>query len=382
MARNIFASVGSFSMTPPFYRGITVYRYDAALGELTLPKNSFEDINVGYQFLDEAKNILYICHEAPSFRGKTGGAIAAINIDPLTGRLSILNEKETLCPQPSWFCLDNTKKFALISHFGSENVVTKIKKQNDGKYISYTDYDDCLLELVSINDDGSIGEICDLEIFYGEGIPGSCSSPALHSCLADPSGELFLVCAMRKDSIYSYRIDRNKNKLIKKAELILERETGPRYVTFHPLLPLVYCNNEFMSVLFVYSYDVRFGILKKVQEIGLLTENDKKISKSFPSDLLMSPDGKTLYVSIRGVNIISALRIASDGSLELFQNIDSGGDNPRGICMSPDGRYFFALNNRSENIVNFNVKRDGSLEISGKEIRQRRPANMRFFTTL
>jgi 6-phosphogluconolactonase (cycloisomerase 2 family) len=93
----------------------------------------------------------------------------------------------------------------------------------------------------------------------------------------------------------------------------------------------------------------------------------------------MNPDGKTLYVSIRGVNMIASLHIAPDASLELFQNIDCGGDNPRGICMSPDGRFLFSMNNRSGNITSFNVKSDGSLENAEKEIKQGRPGNMQIF---
>jgi hypothetical protein len=104
MKEKSFAVVGSFSMAPPYSHGLSVYNYDKRNGSLDFIGRFFEDINVGQQYYSTKHNVLYINNEIRGKRGKTGGGgyLTALSVNQATGELHLINEKETLCPMPSW----------------------------------------------------------------------------------------------------------------------------------------------------------------------------------------------------------------------------------------------------------------------------------------
>jgi 6-phosphogluconolactonase len=184
------------------------------------------------------------------------------------------------------------------------------------------------------------------------------------------------------DKIYSYKIDREAGKLIRKCEHFVEKGAGPRYSVFHPAFPIVYCNNEGLPVVHSYRYDVSTGMLEKRCRVSILADKTEKelCVKPQPSDIVIHPEAKNLYIAIRGINLIAGFRIEKDGDITLIQNINCGGDSPRGLCISPDSSFLFSLNNKSEDISVFSIGEDGILKKTEKGIKAKRPGNMKIFT--
>lgn len=75
--------------------------------------------------------------------------------------------------------------------------------------------------------------------------------------------------------------------------------------------------------------------------------------ENFPGGVIISGDGKYLYVGNRGHDSIGVFKAGDHGFLEGIQWISSGGKNPRGLQMSPSGRWLIAANQDSDNIVIF-----------------------------
>jgi 6-phosphogluconolactonase len=377
--KKLYALVGNFGFAPG-PKGLSVYSYDPATANMEPIESAFDYVNVGHQSVDAERNIVYVINECPSLRGQTGGGgyLMAVKIDPESGKLRLINEKKTLSADPCYTCLDKSKRYIIVSHHVDFGFVSKIVKSENG-YSSVTVCDDAALVLFRINEDGSLGDVCDISLTPGESVSGPHTISRHHSVIADPSGELFVVCDKGLDRIHTYRLDRLNGKLMQLQETIVETGFIPRYSVFHPTLPILYANYEKKSVVHAFLYDVANGKLDRVGSAPLML--DKKaaegLGKVEAADILIHPSGQCLYVSIRGVNTIAVLDVDDAGVVSLRENIDCGGGNPRGLCISPDARFLFAANMDSGTIAAFSISADGALRATGTGAKARCPGNMK-----
>jgi len=377
--RKMYALVGNFGFhSGP--KGVSVYSYDSATANMELVESAFDDVNVGHQSIDAERNIVYITNECPSLRGQRGGGgyLMALKIDPESGKLRLINEKETLSAEPCYTCLDKTKRYILVSHHVDFGFVTKIVKGEKG-YSSVTVFDDTALVLFRINEDGSLGDVCDLSLTPGEGPAGPHTTSRHHSVIADPIGELFIVCDKGLDKFHTYRLDRANGKLVQLQDTTVETGLVPRYGVFHPTLPILYANYEKNTVVHAHRYDLATGKLDRIGSAPLMLDEKaaEGLGKVEAADILIHPNGKYLYASIRGTNTIAVLDVDDAGAISLRENIDCGGVNPRGLCISPDARFLFTANIDSGNVATFSIGADGALRATGTGAKARCPGSMR-----
>jgi 6-phosphogluconolactonase len=380
--KNMYAVVGNFGFhSQP--KGISVYSYNPATAEMELIDSAFDEVIAGHLSVDPERNIIYAIDERASLRGQYGGGgyLMAIKIDSANGKLSLINEKKTLSQDPCYTCLDKTGRYVLVSHHIGFNFVTRIGKDEKG-YSSETVFNDNALALFRINEDGSLGEVCDLSITPGEGVSGPHTTSRHHSVIADPSGELFIVCDSGLDRIHTYCLDRTNGKLVQLKDTRLETGFVPRYGVFHPTLPIFYMNYEKKLSVDAYRYDVATGKLDRISSIPLILDNKaaEGPGKVEAADIVIHPDGKHLYTSIRGPDKITRLDIDDTGAISLRENINCGGVNPRGLYISPDRRFLFTTNVDSGNIAAFSIGADGALHATGTGARARCPGIMRIIS--
>lgn len=367
-----YAFVGSWSLRGGTM-GLSVYSYDLDTADMKWIKTVHEEIAVGNQYLDRERGILYITDESGSPRGETvGGYVQAFS---LGGReiLKELNGRETLLPKPSYFCLDKSKKYALISHHSNRGKVTKLVCRGDGAFGSETVTDDAGLVLIEVLADGSLGQVRDVVLTPGEEPFGPYGLSHEHCVNMDPSGKLFLVCDKGMDRIYSFHLDREKGKLALIHTTQVEKGYAPRYAVFHPTLPVVYENNEHQPVVNIYHYEADTGVLKLLEGIRLTEEAGEGTQSA---DLVMNPEGSILYASVRGADQIIVLEIDDTGLLHKKQTVASGGENPRGLCLDPAGRFLLCANIGSNCIARFLVQEDGTLLPAGDAVAASIPGNI------
>ncbi|MCD7957152.1 MAG: lactonase family protein [Lachnospiraceae bacterium] len=380
MSDKYWALLGNWSFIQEQEKGMTIYEYDAENGMLTEKETILPDLYAGMQYFDPNRDIDYVVNEIAHRRGESGGGgyVVALKLDRRTGSLTLVNEKESLAPEPSYLYGDKSGKYLFVVHHIDSGHVTKISKV-DGKYQSETFFDDAAAVLFEIKEDGSLGDACDVQIVKGLDPVGIHAIPHLHSVVADPSGELYTVCDKGLDRIYTYRIDRENGKLVPVSVTVTPDGTSPRYLTYHPTLPLVYVNFEKCTDLYVYRYDTENGIGDLVTTLQLL-EDEKSaegVQRVEASDILVTDDAKHLYVCIRGVNLIAVMDLDEDGLPTLVQNVGCQGD-PRGITLAPDGRYMFSCNMMAGTISTFQVREDGTLQFRDNNVKGVNPANILF----
>jgi 6-phosphogluconolactonase (cycloisomerase 2 family) len=356
--------------------GFSVFSYDPRTAEMEFVRQCNTEVCVGAQYVDYDRNIIYATDEICDQRGQFGGGgyAFAYSFNKANGEMKLLGGSKTLLNNPSYIWLDKSKKYAVISHHSSSRYVTKLKKDAAG-YSSITEFDDTALVLMRINDDGSPGDMLAVFVTPGIGVSGPHVISHQHSVMADPSSELYIVCDKGLDTLYSVKIDREKGKLVKCGEIETPVGYNPRYVVFHPVLSVFYGNNERNETLYAYSYDVASGKMEVLFQSPSLIEKciDKRI---MPSDLAIKPDGSFLYAAVRGANVIAVFEIGHGGIMKLVQNIDCGGDNPRGLCVAPDGRFLFSANLDSGRVTVFNIERGLPVK-TGQEVKAPAPGTMK-----
>lgn len=388
MSEQSFVLVGNWHYIPG-PRGYTRYAYDPETAEMKLLSTEFEGYSIGQQAIDTERGIAYIVDERGDLRTDDGvkwcgggGYLAAVQINRETGGLQLINEKRTLSTGPSYVCLDRSKRFCVVVHHVGFFYVTKIlKNDNDGSFMTKTLFDDPAVVLFRVNDDGSLGEICDVSIIAAEGVSGVHTCAHLHSVITNSTCEIFFVCDKGLDKIYTYRIDREKGKLFQMDEVEVPAGYGPRYGVCHPSLPIFYSNNEKSSDIFAFQYSAISGkmTLLFTTPMGRVPDGQGETGKkSEPADIVISATGQVLYVSDRGNNTISVFAVDQNGGLYLRQTIACAGKNPRGLCLSPDQRFLLVANSDTPCIAIFRVHRDGLLQFHRNDISAICPANIRF----
>lgn len=384
MPEKIYAVAGSFAMKPGSKKGVHIFRYEPEHAVFTLVGNYRPEFNAGQRAYNKEKDVLYFTNESKERDGEKGGGgrIMAFRLDPETGEPRWLAVKDTFAALPSDICLSADGKYVLVPHHGSGNIVTKTRKREDGAYEAFADSDDCTMALFRVKEDGDLGEMCDASYVEIErNADGTIKKiPHIHNCVQSPDGKLFLVCDKGLDMVHSYKLDAESGKLARINSTAVENGTHPRYGAFHPSVPVFYQNCENSAYVNVWKYDSEDGTLQRLQRLPLLF--DEKAAAAWTAegaaDIALTPDGKYLYISVRGLNVLSAFAVAEDGTLSLIQNIGCQGSNPRGLCLSPDARYLFSINRDSNNIARFSIGESGMLTEAGAETECNLPGNLQF----
>ena len=91
------------------------------------------------------------------------------------------------------------------------------------------------------------------------------------------------------------------------------------------------------------------------------------------------PNGRTLYCSISGMNMIVTCRLDEKGMPVPTQWLSCRGNFPRGMTLSPDGRFLLCGNMVSGDITVFAADEEGLLTDTGRTVPAVSPSAIRFF---
>jgi 6-phosphogluconolactonase len=383
--RKTFAYVGNWDRyKSPTGNGFGICRYNAETGELQLLKSVFPEITVGATCLDSKRNILYCADEYTTLPGYFlggGGQVYALAIDSETGDLTEINHKPSYGSLPSYVAVDPTGKYLIATHHTDRVPITKVVKDASAKYRIALEYDDATTVLFPLNEDGSIGDPCDIYKHSGGGGPlAKQTHPQLHSVMMSPSGKLFAVCDKGNDEILFFRINHKADKLEVCGGKGYKSIPGssPRYSVFHPRGSYLFVNYETKAVVGSFRYD-EDGKLDPLCTANALPEDCEDNPDMKQSDIRIHPSGKYLYSLIRGINAVSVFEINEEtGEIERIQTVTLEGTGPRGCAISPDGRFMHIAALTSNEVLVWAIGKDGNLSPTGKKISQPNPGNVTF----
>jgi 6-phosphogluconolactonase len=343
--------------------GIYLFAMDPQSGALTQRALFKDDTNPSWLALNKARTHLYAANETAA------GGVSAFSIDGATGELTLLNRASSGGAGPAYLSLHPSGKYVLAANYAGGTVA-----------------------VLPIMADGKVAEPCDIQKHTGDvGRANASSAPAgsfaisghdlphAHMIESDPMGRFVLAADLGLDEIFIYKFDLASGKLTPNspAGFKLPSGDGPRHFAFHPSRRWFYTLQEESSTLVTCDYDSARGALKAKQTISTLPKDFA--GTNFTSEIVVSADGRFVYIANRLHDSIAWFGIGHDGKLTWLGEEWTRGDYPRSFTIDPSGGFLYSCNQRSDAVTCFKRdKKTGMLAFSGQYTTVGTPAIMRF----
>ena len=351
-AANFWVYFGTY--TAGASRGIYAARLDS-VGKLSRPTLVATTVNPSFLAVDSKHRYLYAVNEINGSTGETLPDVIAYAINAENGNLTKLNEQavrgEALCHVE----VDASDRTVLVASYGGGSVAT-----------------------FPVQIDGSLGKSSSFIQHHGSSVtPLNQKGPHAHCIVTDQASHFALACDLGLDQILIYKLDPKARTITPNnpAFVSMRPGLGPRHLAFHPNGKFVYVISEMDCSITAFNYDSKRGSLSEIQNISSLTTNEINYPAISGAEIAVHPNGKFLYTSTRGLDVINVFSIHKKGLLSRIESISSGGKTPRNFNLDPTGRFLIAANQNSDDVVVFRVDpRTGRLSPTGQTERLGNPS--------
>ena len=355
-AAQYFMYVGSYTAGPANSRpaadpskGIYAWRFDSISGKLEPLGLVAETAQPAHVWIAPNGKTLY------AVNWETQGGVSAYRIDQKTGALTFLNKTSSHGAQPNQVVVDPSGSVAVTVNY------------TNGSLAAY-----------KLEPDGKLGEAFYVDQHTGKPLSPKQPGPKQHGIQFSKDNKYMFIADLGLDRVYSYKFDAAAPSITPADPAYVETHAGagPRRIQMSPDGKFLYVDHETDSEVSVYAIDG--GRLKEIQVIGTLPR-DAKVQNT-TAEIIISADGRYLYVSNRGHDSIAVFAIdRASGKLTHRENVPSGGRIPRNIRFDPTGNWFFAANETGGNLTEFKVdKASGHLTATGVTAPITTPGGMYF----
>ncbi len=345
----MFAYVGSFT-TPERgglgHGGISVFSRGA---DGWKEVQTVERKNPSFLAFDRDRRHLY------AVQGN-GPFVAAYSVDAESGKAVLLGEKHVGLYNGVSAAVDPSGKFLLVACLNN----------GSGAILS-----------LRIETDGSLGEICDIEVPQGAHGPlDSQRATQPHQVVFDPAGKYLIVCDKGLDCVHSYTIDSETGLLREKCTSQFPTSCCPRHVAFRPDGKVAYVLAEWMGGVFPCRYeDGRLTPLEWHKTAPLEYTGFRNIG----AEIAVHPSGKFVYASNRGYSSIVCFAAAENGRLRPLEWTTDRVAKPRFFTISEDGGMLYCANEETHCVSVYSIDTgSGHLSCLGETMRSSAPGCVLF----
>ena len=356
-SQQYYLFIGTYTSTGS--KGIYVYRFDAATGQVDSVSHTEGIVNPSYLAIAPGGKYVYAATET---RTPNAGSISAFVFDRATGRLRLINK------QPS----------------GGDNPVY-VSVHHSGKWVVMANYSGGSLSVFPLNADGDLRPFSQNIIYQGRSVnPERQDRSHVHSVIFSPQQDYLMVQDLGQDKVMVYHFDEHADPHPRAGQPLEPAAplrpaaipfistlpgTGPRHLAFPPDGRYAYLVEEMGGAVDVYRYDAGKGSLDSVQRI--LAHPDTSKGPFRGADIHVSPDGRFLYVTNRESesNIAIFSIDSANGKLTLKGYEPTQGIEPRNFLIDPSGAFLLVANQESNSIVVFRIDpKTGLLHPTGEKI--------------
>lgn len=320
-AQDTYVFFGSFNRDKNT-EGIYVYQLDTLKGKLSKITSFTGILNPSFLTLSPNGKYIYACTESKT---KNGGSVSSFAFNPQKKTLTFINSQKSGGENPVYVSVHNSGKWLMVGNY-TEGSTSVYPLSENGKIEPYTQ---------------------NFQFSEGSTDPDRQDRAHIHSTVFSPDFKYVFLPDLGADKIRAYQFDSSKNEPLQTAEVPFIPSvsgSGPRHLTFHPNGKWAYCIEEMGGAVSVYAYEN--GTLKNIQRIN--THSDKLKDNFESSDVHISPDGRYLYASNRGIeNNIAILAIQNDGTLTTVGYQPTGGKHPRVFAIDSTGKFVITTNSVS-----------------------------------
>ena len=332
---NTYIFVGTY--TKKDKSGIHTYQFNELSGELQHLSNTDEIVDPSYLAFSKNKKNIYSVNED----SKNGG-ISAFYINAKTGKLQLLNQQTT--PNslaPCYISVDRTGRFAAVANYVSGNFC-----------------------IYPINTDGSVNAAIQTIPLIREGTEKSHA----HQTIFSADNKYLFVVDLGTDKLYQFNFNAVSTEPIMADPKIYTVPSGygPRHLIIHPNNKHLYLLNEWQGNIFVYNiHNDTLSFVEEIVSTDIVNPDNKNKGSAA---IKISPDGKFLYTSNRGItNNIAIFRIEDNGKLTRVgeQKTDN---HPRDFIITKSGKYVLVAARDNNSIKTYlRDKQTGLLTYTGLE---------------
>ncbi|MGY1496996.1 lactonase family protein [Streptomyces sp. QTS52] len=318
--------------------------------------------------------------------GGEGPGIAAVHLDPGTGRLTYDDEVKPLPVSGASFLAAHPSLDVVYStNEGETGTVSAVSRDGDGTLSPLGDpvnsggANPCHLTvhpgggwLLTANygsdtapgtvavhrlgPDGRLLEATDLVMHQGSGpVTGRQAGSHAHQVLLDPAGRFVLATDLGADAVFTYRLDTRTGILERVAVNPSSPGSGPRHLAFSPDGDLVFSADELSSTITCHRYDAATGILTALSSVPATATPD---ATNQPGGIVASPCGHFVWVTNRGADTVAAFRLTGT-ALEPVGEVPAGGSWPRGLTLAAG--HLLVANQHSGTLAALRVGDGGTL---------------------
>jgi 6-phosphogluconolactonase len=349
-----FAYVGTYT---PNGGGIYLFRLDPVAGALTQLQVIDDIRNPTWLVINPAQTRLYAVSEIDNYLGTHNGAIVSYAIDNDSLQLKRLGAVSSGGTTPAYVSVHPSGKFVFAANYGGGSAA-----------------------VFPVGADGALGDAADLRPSVGPRHHGRAAgdppgqfavsdhdSPHLHMIAADPSGQFVIANDAGLDLTLVWRFDAAVGRLLPAAVPVIPAPPGsaPRHFVFHPNGRVFYNLYEHDAKVAVYDYDAARGGMKLKQVVSSLPP--RFAGSNLSSEIVLTADGRFLYVANRLHNAVTMFAVADDGQLRSVAETWVHADSPRSLCIDPGGAFLYSCNQRGDSITSFHLNpATGGLTFTGR----------------
>jgi 6-phosphogluconolactonase len=343
------AYIGTYTR-PNKSKGIYAWRFQPATGKLTPIGLVGETTSPSFLAIHPNHKFLYAVNEISNYEGKKVGSVSAFSMDTKTGQLKLLNTVSSRGDGPCHLAIDPSGKWLFVANYGGGSVAE-----------------------YPVHDDGTLGEASAFDQHTGSSVNRQRQAgPHAHSTVLSPDGKSVFVADLGLDEILSYKVGSltpNDPPFTKIAQ-----GAGPRHLAFTPNGRYAYVMTEMTASVVALRYEG--GKLEELQTLP----GTEMVPGVSGAEIAVHPNGKFVYSSIRGANLIDVFAIdAAKGTLTAVERTPSGGKTPRNFAIDPTGAFLFAAHQDSDNVVVFRIDaKTGKLTPTGDVLEAGSPVCVTF----
>lgn len=342
-----FIYVGTFQGEDS--EGLYVFNFDRLTGQLTHIQTVTDRLGPNFQALHPNEKFLYSVSDDQFAEDQPYGTLSAYKIDHETGKLELLNEQSVNGRGPAHVSVDPVGEYVYVSNYSEGNVV-----------------------MYSLNEDGTVNVAVDIKQHEGSSIREDRQQSAhVHSVYPSADGKYIYVSDLGIDQIRIYWIDRENDLMVPATPPFFSSEpgSGPRHFTIHPNGLFAYSVEELSLTVSALNVDLESGDLTQFQRLSLLPDGITPQQSMSAADIHISPDGRFLYASVRGENLISIFDIdLKTGELSPIGHESTIGGHPRNFMIDQQGEFLLVANRDHDHVLTFRREMEnGLLSFTGFE---------------
>jgi 6-phosphogluconolactonase len=308
--------------------------------------------------IDPARHLVFAVNELDHFSGRATGAVSAFSADPVTGRLTLINQLPSEGTHPCHLALDPTGRWLVVANYSSGSVA-----------------------LFPVAADGRLGKPSVVQ-HEGHSVDANRQrGPHAHCATFDPTGRFLFICDLGIDRVVAYQLDATAGKLVAVpgGGATLAPGAGPRHLAFAPDGRHAYVLNELTATVTGFAYEPTTGALRSLATVAALPSGFSGAKSG--AEIAFDPSGRWLYTSNRGHDSLARFAVnPTDGHLTFAGTVPSGVKTPRHFALLPDGRHLVAAGQDSDSLQVFAIN-DGSLAPVGQSIPVGKPVCTAFLVT-